>query len=151
MTTYAITGATGHLGGRVARALAARGSASRLIVRDATRAPRLPRAEVAVAAYGDLEACRRALTGVDLVLFVSAGESADRLEQHRTFVQAAAEAQVGHVVYTSFVGATATSASPSPTTTTLRRPQSPPPVCRTPSSGITSTPTSGPTSPIRRE
>lgn len=36
---------------------------------------------------------------------VSAAESADRLEQHLTFVDAAAEAGVRHVVYTSFLGA----------------------------------------------
>ena len=36
---------------------------------------------------------------------VSASESADRLDQHRTFVDAAAAAGVGHIVYTSFVGA----------------------------------------------
>jgi NAD(P)H dehydrogenase (quinone) len=36
---------------------------------------------------------------------VSASESADRLEQHRTFVDAAADAGVQHVVYTSFYGA----------------------------------------------
>ncbi|WP_255555841.1 NmrA family NAD(P)-binding protein [Tessaracoccus palaemonis] len=55
--------------------------------------------------YGDAEASRAALTGVDTLLMVSAPESADRLEQHRTFVEAAAAAGVGHVVYTSFVAA----------------------------------------------
>jgi uncharacterized protein YbjT (DUF2867 family) len=36
---------------------------------------------------------------------VSASESADRLDQHRAFVDAAVEAGVGHIVYTSFYGA----------------------------------------------
>jgi uncharacterized protein YbjT (DUF2867 family) len=36
---------------------------------------------------------------------VSASESADRVDQHRAFVDAAASAGVGHLVYTSFVGA----------------------------------------------
>ena len=36
---------------------------------------------------------------------VSAAESADRLDQHRTFIDAAAEAGVRHIVYTSFLGA----------------------------------------------
>jgi uncharacterized protein YbjT (DUF2867 family) len=35
----AVTGATGELGGRVARRLAERGVRQRLIVRDASRAP----------------------------------------------------------------------------------------------------------------
>ncbi len=40
--TLGVTGATGGLGGRVARALAARGVAQRLLVRDPGRAPDLP-------------------------------------------------------------------------------------------------------------
>jgi uncharacterized protein YbjT (DUF2867 family) len=75
------------------------------VVRSAERAPVLPGATVAVATYGDREASRAALTGVDVVLLVSAAESADRLAQHRTVVEAAAEAGVRHVVYTSFLGA----------------------------------------------
>lgn len=38
---------------------------------------------------------------------VSATESVDRLAQHRTFIDAAASAGVKHVVYTSFLGASA--------------------------------------------
>jgi len=38
---------------------------------------------------------------------VSASETADRLEEHRRFVAAAAEAGVRHIVYTSFAGAAA--------------------------------------------
>lgn len=105
MTTYGITGSTGSLGGRVARALAARGLGQRLIVRDPARAPDLPGAEVAVAGYADRDAARRALTGIETLLFVSASEAPDRREQHRAFVEAAAAAGVRHVVYTSFVGA----------------------------------------------
>ncbi|MWA05393.1 NAD(P)H-binding protein [Actinomadura sp. LD22] len=36
---------------------------------------------------------------------VSASESADRVEQHHAFVDAAAKAEVGHLVYISFFGA----------------------------------------------
>ncbi|MBO0846902.1 MAG: NmrA family NAD(P)-binding protein, partial [Nocardioides sp.] len=39
------------------------------------------------------------------LLMVSASENADRLAEHRTFVDAAADAGVQHVVYTSFAGA----------------------------------------------
>ncbi|WP_298457372.1 SDR family oxidoreductase [uncultured Cellulomonas sp.] len=101
----AVTGATGHVGGLVARALAAAGTPQRLVVRDARRAPDLPGATVAVAAYDDGPAVRAALTGVDVVLLVSASESADRVDRHRTAVDAAAAAGVRHVVYTSFLGA----------------------------------------------
>ena len=46
----AVTGATGELGGRVARGLAALGAPQRLIVRDPARAPRLAHTEVVVRA-----------------------------------------------------------------------------------------------------
>lgn len=100
-----ITGATGHIGGAVARELAASGLRLRLIVRDAARAPRLDNAELAEAAYGDAERARAALAGIDVLLMVSATESADRVDQHRAFIDAAAQAGVRHVVYTSFLGA----------------------------------------------
>jgi NAD(P)H dehydrogenase (quinone) len=101
----AVTGATGGLGGRVARRLAGRGVAQRLLVRDAARAPRLDRAEVAEATYGDGEAMRRALDGVATLLLVSASEDRERIKLHTTAVDAAVAAGVGRVVYTSFFGA----------------------------------------------
>jgi NAD(P)H dehydrogenase (quinone) len=105
MTLLGITGSTGHIGGRVARRLASDGERLRLVVRDPTRAPNLPGAEVVVAEYGDAAAARTALKGVDVVLMVSASESPERRQQHRTFIAAAASAGVGHLIYTSFVGA----------------------------------------------
>ncbi|MFJ9314385.1 SDR family oxidoreductase [Pimelobacter simplex] len=104
-TTLAVTGATGGLGGRVARALAARGVAQRLLVRDPARAPQLPGATVARTTYDDRAAAVAALDGVRTLLMVSAAETEDRLAEHRAFVDAAAQAGVEHVVYTSFYGA----------------------------------------------
>ncbi|WP_246227048.1 NAD(P)H-binding protein [Propioniciclava coleopterorum] len=101
----ALTGVTGHLGGRVAALLAERGHPLRLVVRDPSRAPDLPDAEVAVASYDDAAAVRAALTGIEVALMVSAGESATRVADHLTFVAAAAEAGVRHLVYTSFAAA----------------------------------------------
>ena|SRR5829696_1321295 len=101
----AVTGATGGLGGRVARRLAGRGVGQRLVVRDAARAPELDGAEVAVATYGDGEALRRALDGVAILLLVSASEDRERVKLHTTAVDAAVAAGVERVVYTSFSGA----------------------------------------------
>jgi NAD(P)H dehydrogenase (quinone) len=101
----AVTGATGRLGGRVARRLATAGVRQRLLVRDPSRAPRLPGATVLRAPYSDADAIRQALTGVRTVLMVSASETADRVQQHRTFVDAAAAAGIEHLVYISFYGA----------------------------------------------
>ena len=105
--TIAITGATGNIGGAVARALAADGVPFRMVVRDPTRAPELPGTEVRTATFADADASRAALDGVDVLLMVSGAEAQDRLQQHRTFVGAAATAGVRHVVYTSFSGAAA--------------------------------------------
>jgi len=105
MTLIVVSGATGRLGGRVARRLAAAGVAQRLVVRDPARAPELPGATVAQAEYGDADAVRRALDGAGTVLMVSAAETPDRVDRHRTFVDAAVAAGVGQLVYTSFVGA----------------------------------------------
>lgn len=100
-----VTGATGVLGGLVARDLAERGVAQRLLVRTPARAPQLTGSTVHRVDYADRAAARTALEGVDVVLMVSASEAADRLDQHRTFVEAAAAAGVKHIVYTSFVAA----------------------------------------------
>lgn len=109
MTTLAITGSTGRLGSRVARRLAAAGLPQRLIVRDPSRAPALERAAVVRAEYGDSAACREALAGVEVVLMVSGAETPDRVSQHVSFVDAAVDAGVGHLVYVSFHRASPTS------------------------------------------
>jgi NAD(P)H dehydrogenase (quinone) len=105
MSLIVVSGATGRLGGRVARRLAAAGVTQRLLVRDPARAPELPGATVAQAEYADAAALRAALDGAGTVLMVSGAETPDRVDQHRSFVDAAAAAGVGHLVYTSFVGA----------------------------------------------
>lgn len=89
----------------MAALLAAEGIPLRLVVRDASRAPALADAQVAVATFGDAAAVTAALTGIDVALMVSAGESATREQDQETFVRAAAAAGVQHVVYTSFAAA----------------------------------------------
>jgi NAD(P)H dehydrogenase (quinone) len=100
-----VSGSTGRLGGRVARRLAGAGVPQRLLVRDPARAPRLPGAEVVAADYGDAVALRSALAGASTVLMVSASESPDRVDRHRTFADAAAATGVRHLLYTSFLNA----------------------------------------------
>jgi NAD(P)H dehydrogenase (quinone) len=103
MTNLAVTGATGQIGRRVAELVA--DLEPRLLVRDPSRAPSIAGSSVARATYDDLPMCVEALAGVDVLLMVSASESKTRREEHRTFIRAAAEAGVGHVVYTSFASA----------------------------------------------
>jgi NAD(P)H dehydrogenase (quinone) len=118
----AVTGATGEIGGRVARRLSSLGLAQRMIVRDPSRAPDLPGAEtVCAGSYGDAASMRLALKGVDRLFLVSARDrfgvahrSAlnrvkppvyDRLQQQIAAVEAAVASGVGHIVYLSVVNA----------------------------------------------
>jgi NAD(P)H dehydrogenase (quinone) len=101
----AVTGVTGGLGGRVARRLASRGIPQRMVARDPSRAPQLPGAQIAQAAYQDGEAMRHALDGMRSLFLVSGSEARDRLDQHRTAIDAANAAGVERVVYTSFLAA----------------------------------------------
>ncbi len=102
----AVTGATGAVGSRVARRLAAAGLPQRLIVRDAGRAPLLAGAEVRqVAGYAAGEEMRAALTGVDTLFLVPGAEAVDRVEQHLSAIDAAVAAGVRRIVYLSFLGA----------------------------------------------
>jgi NAD(P)H dehydrogenase (quinone) len=105
MGELAVTGSTGQVGGRVARLLAAAGVPQRLVVRDPGRAPVLDGTSVVRAGYGDGEAARRALDGIDTLFMVSGAEAPDRVEQHFTFIDAAVAAGVSRIVYTSFYGA----------------------------------------------
>lgn len=106
----AVTGATGTVGGRVARMLAAEGLPLVLPVRSPDRVHPLPRTVVRQCSYGDTEAAREALAGVDILFMVSAAEEEHRVATHHSFIDAARAAGVRHLVYTSFLGAAPDSA-----------------------------------------
>jgi NAD(P)H dehydrogenase (quinone) len=96
-----ITGATGGMGSRVAQRLA--GEPLRLIVRDAGRAPTVDAEVREASSYGAREEMRAALDGVDTLFLIPARESADRLQQHFTAVDAAVDAGVARIVYLGFI------------------------------------------------
>jgi NAD(P)H dehydrogenase (quinone) len=105
VTPIAVTGSTGRLGGRIARLLALAQAPQRLLVRDPARAPDLTGTQVAIAPYADGAAVQAALEGVETALMVSGAETPERVAEHRSFIDAAARAGVGHLVYISFFGA----------------------------------------------
>jgi uncharacterized protein YbjT (DUF2867 family) len=113
--SLALTGVTGHIGGRAARDLAASGLELRLLARAPERVPPLAGATVLPLTYGNTPEAVAVLAGVEVLLMVSASEDADRRAQHLGLVDAAAAAGVRHVVYTSFIGA-----SPDATFTLVR-------------------------------
>jgi uncharacterized protein YbjT (DUF2867 family) len=101
-----VTGSTGRVGGLVARRLESGGVPMRLLVRDPHRAPQIQGAQVQAAEYGSPEALANGLRKGDRVFMVSLWIGGDtRLDQHRSFIEAAARADVAQLVYLSFVNA----------------------------------------------
>jgi len=112
--TFLVTGAGGQLGALAVEALLDRGVAPGDIVATARDTDRLS----AFAArgvttrrldYDDPASVRAALEGVDRVLLVSSSAVGQRVAQHRTVLEAAAELGVELVAYTSILRADTTS------------------------------------------
>lgn len=108
MTTYAVTGATGHFGQRALKQLAALVPASSIVAlaRNTEKAKLVVPAGVTVrqADYTDPDQMTEALKDIDRLLFVSSvpGASVPRLQQHQNVVTAAKRAGVSYIAYTSF-------------------------------------------------
>ncbi len=112
-----ITGATGHFGKAVIDFLLAKGTPANTIgalVRDRTKATDLISRGIntKVGDYNDYSSLIEAFTGVDKLLLVSGSDIVNRLEQHANVVNAAKEAGVKHLIYTSFVRKNDTATSP---------------------------------------
>lgn len=104
--TFVITGSTGSYGHHVVETLLKRGVAAGDIVatgRDLARVADLADRGVQTrrADYEDGESLRAAFDGADVVLLVSGTELGRRAAQHRTAVEAAQQAGVGLLAYTS--------------------------------------------------
>jgi NAD(P)H dehydrogenase (quinone) len=105
----AITGATGHLGLATTKALAAKIAPSEIVavVRDPQKAAStLPKGVVVRQGdYNDPAALLAAFQGVETVLLISTSELEyeARLREHRNVIDAAKQAGVRHLIYTSVV------------------------------------------------
>jgi NAD(P)H dehydrogenase (quinone) len=110
----AVTGSTGHFGRIVIDNLLERGVAPGQIValaRSPEKAADLAARGVQVrqADYSQPETLVAALRGVEKLLFVSGSEAGQRIPQHRNVVDAARQAGVRLIAYTSILNADATS------------------------------------------
>ena len=108
--TYAVTGATGHLGRLAVDALLRRGVPARnvfALVRDTARADDLAALGVGIreADYDRPETLEPALEGIERLLLVSSPASENPVGQHTAVIRAAGAADVGFVVYTSILHA----------------------------------------------
>ncbi|MDQ7809324.1 SDR family oxidoreductase [Amycolatopsis sp. A133] len=105
-----VTGATGHLGKLVVEGLLEKLPADQVVaaVRTPEKAAGLAErgVEVRRADYTDPESLVTALKGADKVLLVSSSEVGRRAAQHQAVIEAAKEAGVRHLVYTSAPQAT---------------------------------------------
>jgi len=90
--TIAVTGANGSIGGQVLAALIAAGADARPITR-------------ADAAYDNTARLAGALRGAETVFLVSARESADRMAEHTSAIDAVVASGATRIVYLSFLGA----------------------------------------------
>jgi uncharacterized protein YbjT (DUF2867 family) len=104
-----VTGATGNVGGQVARALAAKGAPFRALVRRPDAADALRQAgatEVAVGDFTDAGAMARALEGVGRLFLVTASNP-DQINNEAAAVAAAKAAGVAQIVKLSAINASA--------------------------------------------
>lgn len=111
--TIVITGATGQLGRLVVEALLEHDVPAADIVaagRDLARIGDLADRGVQVRPvdYNEPESLRQAFAGADRVLLISGSEVGQRLEQHRNAINAAKDAGVGLIAYTSIANAGST-------------------------------------------
>lgn len=110
MTTYLVTGASGHLGRLTVHALLARGITPSDVVasaRDTDAVADLAELGVVVrrADYTDPTSLKEAFVGVDRALLVSSSAVGERVAQHANVIEAAKEAGVELLGYTSITHA----------------------------------------------
>ncbi|WP_091155517.1 SDR family oxidoreductase [Mucilaginibacter pineti] len=103
-----VTGATGNLGKATIDSLLNKGVSPNSItalVRDETKSTELRSKglQIKIGDYQDLGSLKSAFQGVDKLLLVSSSSDiSKRFEQHKNAINAAREAGVGHIIYTSF-------------------------------------------------
>lgn len=101
-----VTGATGNLGRLVITSLKEKGATEKIvaIARSPEKGADLG-VEVRRGDYDEPASLVQALQGVETLLLISGSEVGKRTPQHRNVINAAVEAGVSHLVYTSLLGA----------------------------------------------
>lgn len=109
----AVTGGSGALGRRIVDELARDGAPFVVGTRSGHLSDAPPEAVVRAIDFADPAGMRRALEGVDHLLIVSTGAPVDeRIRQHTAAIDAAVDAGVGRILYTSFIDNDAASPFP---------------------------------------
>jgi NAD(P)H dehydrogenase (quinone) len=110
MTTYLVTGASGHLGRLAVHALLERGVGASDVVATARNTEDVADlaglgVQTRAADYTDPASLKEALAGVDRVLLVSSSAVGERVAQHANVIDAAKDAGVELLAYTSITRA----------------------------------------------
>jgi NAD(P)H dehydrogenase (quinone) len=107
-----VTGATGQLGRLVVEGLLKKVPPAEIVaaVRDPRKAEEFAArgVQVRIADYEEPATLAAAFAGADKVLLISSSAVGQRVAQHEAVIKAAREAGVGHLVYTSVLGANTT-------------------------------------------
>jgi NAD(P)H dehydrogenase (quinone) len=108
MTKYVISGASGSLGGKITALLLEKVGAENitLVTRTPEKLNALAQRGVTVHAgdYNDPQALVRAYAGSDVLMMISSMAVTKRVPEHRNAINAAKEAGIKHIVYTSTAG-----------------------------------------------
>lgn len=101
-----ITGATGNLGRLVLELLKEKVAAGHIValVRNPSKAADLG-VETRVFDYTNADSLAASLSGIDKLLLISGNELGQRLPQHKAVIEAAIQAGVKHLIYTSILHA----------------------------------------------
>lgn len=107
-----ITGATGQLGSLVIEHLKSKTASENIValVRNQEKAAGLG-VESRSFDYNDAETLKQSLSGIDYLLLISSSEVGQRARQHKNVIEAAKEAGVKWIVYTSLLHADTSSLS----------------------------------------
>ena len=116
MSKILVTGATGHLGSAVVNHLLKKTDASniKILARDESKVTSLVTQgiEVSVGDYADYNTLIAAFKGIDKLYLVSGTDLANRESQQKNVINAAKDAGIKHVIYTSFQRKNETDSSP---------------------------------------
>jgi NAD(P)H dehydrogenase (quinone) len=116
MKKILITGATGKLGTSVVNELISKKGSDNVsvLVRDPSKAGNLKERglQLVQGNYNNYDSLVKAFKGIDKLFFISGSDVLNRSTQHENIVNAAKEAKVGHIIYTSFQRKTDDETSP---------------------------------------
>jgi len=108
-----VTGASGHIGGRVTELLAMKGTPFRAMSRTPDRVGKPKNIDIVYGDFEDPQSLRRAFDGIETALIISGNSlPGKRCFEHKIAFQAAKDVGVEHIVYLSLMASNPDSAFP---------------------------------------